>query len=137
LALITHVVAATATPRLGRLPDAWRDDLVADVLLSLVDQDFAILRRFRGQSSLGTYLVVVSRRIAIRRLGTLRRSIPATTALSEEAAGDGSAELRVDDEEEVPSLLARIPEREAISIRMFHLEHRTYSDIGLHFGIPE
>ena len=137
LALITHVVAATATPRLGRLPDAWRDDLVADVLLSLVDQDFAILRRFRGQSSLGTYLVVVSRRIAIRRLATLRRSAPAATALPQEVAGDRSDEPRIDDEEEVRSLLSRMPEREAIAIRMFHLEHRTYSDIGLHFGIPE
>ena len=52
IALITHVVSTTAELRLGHVPDQTRDDVVAEVFLKLVDKDFAILRRFRGQSSL-------------------------------------------------------------------------------------
>lgn len=163
LPLITHVVNATARVRLGGLPDSVRDDLVAEIMLGLVDQDYAVLRRFRGQSSLGTYLVVVSRRIAVRKLSKMRRVRRATTSLDAveatvvKATAGGAPAVRVaathaplastggvssdawqmENVEEVQSLLASLPSQEAAAIRMFHLEHRSYSEIGTHFGIPE
>ncbi len=143
LALISHVVTSTAGTRLGGLPDDVRDDLVAEILLNLVDQDFAILRRFRGQSSLGTYLVVVSRRIAVRKLAKMRR-VPKTSAVASTAVspnhspnGVSQDQWEIENVEEVHSLLANLPEEEATAIRMFHLEQKSYSDIGTHFGIPE
>lgn len=163
LPLITHVVNATARVRLGGLPDAVRDDLVAEIMLGLVDQDYAVLRRFRGQSSLGTYLVVVARRIAVKKLSKMRRVPRATTSLESAAmaatqnTASGSPAVRVDaahaplassggisseawhmeNVEEVQSLLANLPSQEATAIRMFHLENRSYGEIGTHFGIPE
>ena len=136
IALITHVVTSTAELRLGTVSEQTRDDIVAEVFLKLVDKDFAVLRRFRGQSSLGTYLVVVVRRIAVRRLAKLSRT--ATTQLSTEpAAAEGNGELAVENNEEVRSLLAKMPTEEATAIRMYHLEERTYRDISMHIGIPE
>jgi RNA polymerase sigma-70 factor (ECF subfamily) len=137
LALITHVVTSTAKVRVGEIPDSWRDDVVAEVLLGLVDQDFAVLRRFRGQSSLGTYLVVVSRRIAVRKLAKMRRSAAVAQPIMAELSEESNDALELENQEEVQSLLANMPEEEATAIRMFHLENRSYGDIGHHFGIPE
>lgn len=157
LPLISHVVNSTARSRLGSLPDEVRDDLIAEIFLELVDNDFATLRRFRGQSSLGTYLVVVSRRIAVRKLAKMRRvpKSPAPTSPSPSPTtnanvdaslipqpnsspnGVSPAEWQLENAEEVQSLLAHLPNEEATAIRMFHLEHLSYSDIGTHFGIPE
>lgn len=136
LPLITHVVNSTCATRVSRIPDEVRDDLIAEILLALVDDEYAILRRFRGQSSLGTYLVVVARRIAARRLSKMK------TPVTENMSGAGMVQslesgIELDNREEVQELLMRLPDSEATAIRMFHLEHRTYTDIGHRLGIPE
>lgn len=136
LALITHVVNATAKSRGEELSQQRRDDCIAEVLLNLVDKDFAILRRFRGQSSLGTYLVVVTRRIAVRTLARLGRPAVGNQTAREASRGDNH-QSDVENSEEVRSLLQKLPGTEATAIRMFHLEHRSYGDIGAHIGIPE
>ncbi len=136
IALITHVVTSTAQLRLGEFSEQTRDDVVAEVFLKLVDKDFAVLRRFRGQSSLGTYLVVIVRRIAVRRLAKLAR-IATTPLVVEPAASEGNGEMAVENNEEVQSLLSQMPVEEATAIRMYHLEERTYRDISTQIGIPE
>lgn len=132
LPLISHVVTATSKVRFESLPAELRDDMIAEVLLALVDDDFAILRRFRGQSSWGTYLVVVSRRIVARRLTKL----PDLQHLQSEPA-DAQVNHEFEDTEEVHSLLSKLPAAEATALRMYHLERRSYTDIGGHLGIPE
>lgn len=136
IALITHVVQSALQVRAPQAPPNWRDDLVAEVFLELIEQDFAILRRFRGQSSLGTYLVVVARRIAVSKIIKLRK-LPLTASSLVEATAAEENQMRIDDSEEVVTLLSRLPDQEATALRMFHLEHRSYRDIGSHFGIPE
>src|SRR5688500_9890093 len=113
-----------------------RDDVVADVFLALVDHDFRTLRRFRGQSSLGTYLVVVARRIAVRKLTDNQRRRQ-TAALPSEPIDPEHDEHLVANKEEVKDLLAKLPLSEATAVRMFHLEERSYREIGLQIGIPE
>ncbi len=135
LALITHVVSAAGKTRLGAIPDQWRDDIVAEVLLAIVDNDFAVLRHFRGQSSLGTYLVVVARRVAVRKLSKMHNA--SHPKIGREPASSNADALLLDNDEEVQLLLTKIPETEATAIRMFHLEHRSYSDIGQQMGLPE
>lgn len=135
IALITHVVSSTGKLRLGQIPDQWRDDIVAEVLLTLVDNDFAVLRQFRGQSSLGTYLVVVSRRVAVRKLSKMK--IRPKQFKQEPSDKHSSDSFQFENTEEVHSLLKKMPESEATMIRMFHLEHRSYSEIGNALGVPE
>ena len=134
IALITHVVGTTGKSRLGQIPDQWRDDIVAEVLLTLVDNDFAVLRQFRGQSSLGTYLVVVTRRVAVRKLSKMKMR---PKHLKDEPSVSHVPEIQLENSEEVQTLLEKMPEPEAKIIRMFHLEHRTYSEIGSEMGVPE
>lgn len=137
LGLITYVVSEIAKSRRVGLTDDHRDDVVADVFLALVDHDFRTLRKFRGQSSLGTYLVVVARRIAVRKLAEIQRHSRPVEPLVPSPSGQPSEELIAANKEEVRVLLSRLPESEATAIRMFHLEERTYREIGAHMGIPE
>jgi RNA polymerase sigma factor (sigma-70 family) len=55
--------AAAAAARRYRLSPADAEDFVADVQCRLIDGDYAVLRKFRGQCSLRTYLTVVIRRL--------------------------------------------------------------------------
>ncbi len=133
LPLISHVVNSSATQRNGQIAPQARDDLIAEVLLRIVENDFAVLKRFRGQSSLGTYLVVIARRIA---LNTLDRPPTANLVAAQKVANQDDGQLHIEDVEQVETLLAKLPKNEAAAIRMFHLEHRSYGDIGSSIGIP-
>jgi RNA polymerase sigma factor (sigma-70 family) len=80
LALVDRIIGATCTRR------GLRDDDAADcaswIKLRLVEDDYAILGKFRGESSLGTYLAVVIamlvRDYRVRRWGRWRPSAAAT-----------------------------------------------------------
>ncbi|MBX3422291.1 MAG: sigma-70 family RNA polymerase sigma factor [Pirellulaceae bacterium] len=138
LPLIVHVVNQTGRLRLGRLPEAVRDDLVADVLVALIDRNYAVLRGFRGHSSLGTYLVVVARRVVARRLASYGNGHPPPHLRVAAASADHSSPtLQLERVERIESLLKRLPEQEAKVIRLFHLEHLTYNEISGRMGIPE
>ncbi len=138
IALISHVVSSTAELRLGTISEQLRDDIVAEVFLRLIEHDFAVLRRFRGQSSLGTYLVVVSRRITVRKLSQARKEIAVAGKIAAEPANNGDhGHLDLENREEVQALLARMPATEATAIRMYHMEERSYKEISSQIGIPE
>lgn len=137
LGLIVYVVSEVAKSRGVELHEGVRDDVVADVFLALVDHDFRTLRRFRGQSSLGTYLVVVARRIAVRKLADAQRRRQTSSLRSEPASTGSGEDLIAADKEEVQSLLGRLPPSEATAVRMYHLEDRSYREIGQQIGIPE
>lgn len=137
LPLLIHVVNSTARLRFEKLPDQWRDDLVAEVLLVLVDKDFEVLRQFQGQSSLGTYLVVVARRVAARKIAKMRRlNFDSVGSTAEPVSAEDMSDI-FEHVDQVQELLSRLPDREAQAIRLFHLEHRSYAEIGTHLGIPE
>jgi RNA polymerase sigma-70 factor (ECF subfamily) len=137
LGLVVHVVDHTAQCRSIRLTNEDREDVCAEVFLTLLNDDFASLRRFRGESSLATYLTVISRRVVVREM--LKRR--ATTPLSqvEELAADDDApqaEKRINDRDEVQRLLAGLDGKEAEVVRMYHLEGRSYDEISSSVGMP-
>ena len=139
MGLVIHVINHTAQARSLRLGPQDRDDLVSEVFLNLLSDDFAILRHFRGQSSLATYLTVVARRIVVK--GLLHQKSPArlteaghkrSTAESHPDAND-----RITDREEVDRLLEGLHENEARVVRMYHLDGMSYRDISKAIGVPE
>jgi RNA polymerase sigma-70 factor (ECF subfamily) len=138
LGLVLHVIKHTAQARGIRLSPQDRDDLCAEVFLHLLKDDFAILRHFRGQASLATYLTVVARRIIVRRLlamqsqSTLSQNLP-----SEPAASTPPPETRLANREEAQRLLSQLDGMEAEVIRLFHLEGKSYQEISQATGIPE
>lgn len=142
LGLVIHVVNHTAQARSVRLTAEDRDDLVAEVLLNVIRNDFALLRHFRGDSSLATYLTVIARRITVREMLRRKDASPLTEGvISEIVVGadwpQDEPDRRVSDREEVEQMLAGLGGREAQVVRMYHLESKSYHEIGQAMGIPE
>jgi RNA polymerase sigma-70 factor, ECF subfamily len=142
LGLVTHVIRHAAQARSIRLTPEDRDDLSSEVFLAMLKSDFAVLRNFRGQSSLATYLTVVARRIVVRELlarKSLARLGDGTMPHPPQGVADPhiGAEQRFDDHEEVERLLGALEGNEAKVVRMFHLEGRSYQEISTAVGMPE
>ena len=127
------------------IDDATRDDFVSEVFLVLIRHDFAVLRRFRRQCSLATYLTVIARRVVVRRLHSVdgKSHRHASQANVDEIAGHsdhaGSSDEieRIDNAEEVQHLMMRLDDREASVVRMFHLEGKSYREISQAAGVNE
>jgi RNA polymerase sigma-70 factor (ECF subfamily) len=138
LGVVVHVIQHTAQSRSLRLNSQDREDLAAEVFLTLVRDDFAVLRRFRGESSLATYLTVIARRVVVHEI--LRRKV--TSAFNESAATEGvrqssATEERIDNRDEVERLLLTLHGPEADVIRLYHLEGKSYREISSTVGMPE
>lgn len=139
LGVIYHVIHHTAHMRSLPIQSAEVDDLAADVLTRIVENEFKILRSFRGKSSLATYLAVIARRVAVNylaRQAAIRRQ-RAQHAAETATAADSNPDLRIDSEEEVRRLLDDLDEGEAELVRSYYLEHKSYKDISQDMGIPE
>ena len=68
LSLIYHTIGYTAHARSVRVGPEDVEDIAAEVLLQIVAADFKVLREFRKDSSLATYLTVIARRICVHEL---------------------------------------------------------------------
>jgi len=137
MGLVMHVINHTAQCRSILLPASDREDLAAEVMLTIIEDDFAVLRRFQGKSSLATYLTVIARRVVVRKM--LENQRPTSLgAVAEQAMADTSAgaEERMTNQEEVERLLAQLDGPEAHVVRMYHLEGKTYQEISRITGMP-
>lgn len=139
--LFVHVVNHSAHARSVRITSADVEDLCGDVFVALLADDYGILRKFRGNSSLATYLTVIARRIVVREMARRRmaEALGHVTAhqSSVEQAHAGQDQQRIEDREEVQRLLRALPGRDADVVRQFHLEGKTYREISSQLGIPE
>jgi RNA polymerase sigma-70 factor (ECF subfamily) len=140
LGLVIHVINHSAQSRSIRLTNQDVEDLASEVFLVLVNDDFAVLRRFRGESSLATYLTVVARRVVVT--GLLSRRTLSSLSDAQRAAdpADETAPLpeeRISNREEVERMLHTLHGPEADVIRMYHLEGKSYREISSSVGMPE
>lgn len=142
MGLVIHVVNHTAQARGVRLAAEDREDLCAEVFLAIVRDDFAVLRNFREQSSLATYLTVIARRVVVRqlldrrmfgRLGDGSLQAAAETVAAPQPAVDQCA----GDREQVERLLSELHGAEAEIVRLFHIEGKSYREISAEVGMPE
>ncbi len=155
LGLVVHVINHTCQARSVRLAANDVEDMISEVFLTIVNEDFAVLRRFRGEACLSSYLSVIARRVVVREL--LKRRVTATLtdflddptkALDKSSSekrnldkkildkGPGPEE-RISNRDEVLRLLDRLDGSEADVVRMYHLEGRTYHEISAKMGMPE
>lgn len=139
LGLVIHVVNHTSHARSIAVSPEDLEDLSAEVFAAILEDDFGVLRRFRGQSSLATYLTVIARRAVVREL-LKRRIVPnlgqADIDDVEDEAG-GAEEERVANREEIERLLEELSGEEAEIVRLYHLEGQSYQEISQRMGIPE
>jgi RNA polymerase sigma-70 factor (ECF subfamily) len=137
MGLVVHVINHTAQCRSINISAADREDLAAEVFLAIIDNDLAVLRHFRGKSSLATYLTVIARRVVVRRLVDGHSALPLGDMVARAEVEEFEPEQRIGDREEVGRLLGELQGSEAAVVRMYHLEGKTYEEISRTVGMPE
>ncbi|MFO0800982.1 MAG: sigma-70 family RNA polymerase sigma factor [Gemmataceae bacterium] len=135
ISLVYHAIQYTAHLRSARVGPEDLEDIAAEVMLKLVANDFRVLREFRGESSLATYLTVIARRICVKELARRQQVLSAInrgeSRLPEPEADDAPAAAKgVERLEEVDALLRRLKGREREIVRLYYLEGRTYEEIS-------
>ncbi len=140
MGLIYHVIHHVSHARTLQLSEADIEDIASEVFLAIVEDEYGVLRRFKGGSSLPTYLTVVARRICVKEVVKRYRD----EQLGHTSAHRASVEEEDDIEsepiaaaEEVDRMLEGLTEREAQVIRLYHLKYLNYRQIGKELGIAE
>jgi RNA polymerase sigma-70 factor (ECF subfamily) len=140
MGLIYHVIRHVGHARSVELSEADVEDLAAEIFLAIVDDDYQVLRQFKGVSSLPTYLTVVARRVCVRevikrfREAELGHSTAHRAIVEDDHGGEAEPIIAA---EEVERMLAHLPEREADVVRLYHLKYLNYRQIGKQLNIPE
>ena len=134
--LVLHVINHSAQSRSIMLSDAAREDLASEVMVTLVKDDYAVLRRFRGKSSLATYLTVIARRVVVRRLVQGRNATSLGSVAETSIADDPEVERRITQQDQVRKMLEQLDHDDAEVVRLFHLEGKSYQEISQSTGMP-
>ena len=140
MGLIYHVIHHVSHARSVVLTAPDIEDIAAEIFLEIVDDDYAVLKRFKGASSLPTYLTVVARRICVKevikrqREAELGHTQAHRSVTTEEPSSEAEA---IASAEEVERMLENLPPREAQVVKLYHLKYLNYRQIGKQLGIPE
>lgn len=142
IGMFIHVINHTARSRSVPLSREDLDDLCSEIFVALLDQDFAVLKAFRGESSLATYLTVIARRVAVHAIVRKRRSeamghVDAHQSSIDSTGSRSPAAERIDNADEVQAILKELEHPERDVFRLFHLEGRSYRQISSELGLPE
>jgi RNA polymerase sigma-70 factor, ECF subfamily len=138
MGLVLHVVNHSAQSRSMRLAPEDREDLVSQVFLAILKDDLAVLRHFRGESSLATYLTVVARRVVVPAILKEKPLARLNNGLAHHPGSNGDeVEKRLSDREEIDRLLGELDGAEAEVVRLYHLEGKSYQEISTAVGMPE
>jgi RNA polymerase sigma-70 factor (ECF subfamily) len=143
LSLIYHVIGYTAHLRSAKVNAEDVEDIAAEVMLQIVADDYKVLRQFRGNATLATYLTVIARRICVHEL-TRRQTVRDAIRKGDVKVDDvpdsfeGSlAEIKgLERLDEVDRLLRKLSGKEREIVRLFYLEGRTYEEISTETGVP-
>ena len=140
MGLIYHVIHHVAHARSMTISEADIEDIAAEIFLAIVDDDYKLLRAFKAESSLPTYLTIVARRICVRevvkrfREAELGHSTAHRAIVEDEDRSEAEPVLA---SEEVERMLASLSERHAEVVRLYHLKYLNYRQISKQLNIPE
>ncbi len=112
--LLVHVVRHTAAARSVPLSKDVEEDVVADVMVQLLADDCAALRRFEGKSSLASYLTVVTRRTAVRELSRRRAAAAMGHVEGHAPPGMKGPGMKGSGRKAAPAADARIADRDQV-----------------------
>lgn len=103
------------------------DDVVAEVLRKLLEDDRALLKKFRAPFNLKAWLAVIVRRTATRLLERRRPGGPP----AEEPEAPSPASFTALD-----NLLAELPAEDRLILQLFYGEEASYDEIAAIVGVP-
>jgi len=138
--LIYHVIQHVAYARSVQLSSEDVEDIAAEILLKVVEHEYSVLKKFKGLSSLPTYLTVIARRVCVKELIKRHREEELGHTNAHRAFVDDGASGEVEaisSAEEVERMLEELTDREADVVRLYHLKFLSYREIGKQLGIPE
>ncbi|MFV0446504.1 MAG: RNA polymerase sigma factor [Planctomycetaceae bacterium] len=139
--VIVHVVRHTAHARSVQLSADDLDDLCSEVFVTLLRDDFAVLRNFRGESSLSTYLTVIARRIVVKEIAQRRKAEALGHVAAHQAALDASDASspsdQLEQQDEVRTLMQRLDPTDAKVVQMFYLDGLSYKRIAAELALSE
>lgn len=139
LGLVYHVVQHTADMRSYALSPEDKEDVAAQVLLKIVDHDYAALKQFRGKSSLAAYLTVIARRTCVNELANRAQAKDTGAKVNEHHVEERPVtkpKSGLEEIEEVGKLLKKLPSRERAVVRLHYIEQRSYEEISTELNIP-
>lgn len=138
LGLVYHVIQHTAHLRSFDLGPEDIEDVASQVLLEIIENDYAPLRNFKGKCSLATYLTIIARRTCVQEL--VRRAAAHDADLKAGKRLDAVDKLRpqagLESLEEVGKLLSTLPSKERKVVKLFYLEGRSYEEISTLLSVP-
>lgn len=142
IGLFTHVIHHTAHARSIRVTDNDIDDLLSEVFLVLLANDYRVLRNFRGHSSLATYLTVVSRRVIVKKMVERRMAEAlghvSTSSRIERVSDEQTRQQQaLEDQEEIQNMISQLPPADAQIVEQYHLQGKSYQQISSDLDIPE
>jgi RNA polymerase sigma-70 factor, ECF subfamily len=140
MGLIYHVIEHVAYARSRLLTAEDVEDIGAEIFLKIVDSDYAVLRKFKGISSLPTYLTVIARRICVKQLVRRQREEVLGHTKAHRASVDDGASDEVEailTADEVERMLDDLSDREAEVVRLYHLKFMNYRQIAKQLGLTE
>jgi RNA polymerase sigma-70 factor (ECF subfamily) len=125
--LIVYKAVHTAARRY-RAGEADVEDAANQVFLELYQDGARVLRAYRGESALSTWLTVVAFRIASREFMRRKRhrEVEAAKPVKEAPSRD----------KEVLELMERLGEQDRRALVLFHIEEASYKEISSQLGIP-
>ena len=143
LGLIYHVIQHTAHLRSHFLQPEETEDIAEKIVREIAANDYAVLRQFRLNSSLGTYLTVIGRRICVNELAKHAppREPQPGAGPNEPLDKDGpvrrpQATGGLEALEEVAQLLKKLPARDRKVVQLYFIEGRSYEEISTELNIP-
>ena len=141
ISLIYHVIHYTSYLRSVPMGPEDVEDVAAEVMLQIVADNYKVLRQFRQQASLATYITVIARRIAIHELNrrqAVRSEIRQGIAkIDSDVPDESEAAIKgVERLEEVESLLRKLKGKDREVVRLYYLQGLTYEEISTETGVP-
>lgn len=137
IGLFIHVIQHTAHARGVKINQDDVEDVCSEIFVTLLKNDFAVLRHFKGTSALGTYLAVVARRMAVKAIVQRRQAEAMGHVHAHRSSIDAAnGHQRMTDAEDVRRLVDQLPASEAQIVRLFHLHGKTYQEISTELNIP-
>ncbi|MCI0342316.1 MAG: sigma-70 family RNA polymerase sigma factor [Planctomycetales bacterium] len=125
----------------GAVAAADIEDCAAEVIAELLADEAALLRSFRGEARLTTWLWVIARRTAIawrtrRARGPGSASEEALAAVRDRSEGPEDAAARRDAAAAVARAVAELPPRDREILRLFYDAGKSQAEISAAVGIP-
>jgi RNA polymerase sigma-70 factor (ECF subfamily) len=121
------------------------EDILSEVFLFLVKNNASVLRQFKGNSALSTWLrkVVVSKTInymrSMKNLPKLLEYVPEDAfapSLREAAPSPPEASIKKETVQFAKKLLGSLNDRERLVVKLFFFEHKKYREIAAILHIP-